>query len=65
MDMVYGENIAKTIELNPRILSILNHSKYILSMKPGGGVDTKIVRPLVISVALVNRNIGNFYSKSG
>ena len=34
-------------------------------MNPGANIETSVIRPLVILVALVMRQIGQVYSKSG
>ena len=61
-----AEHIAKTVEVNPRMISTLKTHKIHLNHKPReGGVETSVVGPLGILVALVRRKIGQGYSKSG
>ena len=60
-----AEHIAKTVEVNPRMISTLKTHKIHLNHKPReGGVETSVVGPLGILVALVKIQIGNDYSDS-
>ena len=60
-----AEHIATKVEVNPRMLLKLKNKKYIRRMKPGVNLETSMVGPLVILVALVKIQIGQGYSKSG
>ena len=59
------EHIAEKLEVNPRMLSTLKNAKSIWIMNPGAILETSVVVPLGILVALINRQIGKDYSKSG
>ena len=50
-----AEHTAKTIEVNPWMISTLKKEKSIWSMKPGANFETSVVGPLGILVALVKR----------
>ena len=62
---VIAEHIATKVEVNPQMLSTLKNGKSILSLNPGGYFETYMVQTLVILFALVKRQIGKVYSKSG
>ena len=53
-----AEHIATKVEVNLRILSTLKNAKFIWIMNPGANVETSVVGPLGILVALVKRQIG-------
>ena len=60
-----AEHTVTKFEVNPRMLSTLKNTKYILSIKPGGNLYTSVVEPLGIFVALVKIKIVQGFSKSG
>ena len=60
-----SEHIATKVEVNPRMLSTLKNAKYIWSMNPGEKLETSVVGPLGILVALVKRQIGQGSYNSG
>ena len=60
-----AEHISTKFEVNLQMLSTLKYAKSIWSMKPGANFDTSMVIPMLIFVALVRRQIGQGYSKSG
>ena len=60
-----AEHIATKVEVNIRMLSTLKNEKSIWRMKPGRDFDTSVVRTLGVLVALIKRQIGQGYSKSG
>ena len=60
-----AEHVATKVEVNPRMISTLKNSTSIWRMNPRGNFDKLMVVPLVILVALVKRQRGQGYSKSG
>ena len=60
-----AEHIAKTVEVNPWMISTLKNAKSIWSMNPGANFDTSVVGPLGILSDLVKRQIGQGSSNSG
>ena len=51
--------------LNPQMFSTLKNTKTNLSMNPGGRVETSMVVPMVILVALVKIKIGKVITIQG
>ena len=60
-----ADHIATKVEVNPQMLSTLKNAKSIWSFNPGGNLETSMVGPLGILVALVKRQIGQGSSNSG
>ena len=58
-------HISTKVDVNPQMLSTLKSAKSIWSMNPGAHLDTSVVGPLEILVALVRRQIGQGSSNSG
>ena len=52
-----SENIATKVKVNQRMLSTLKNIKLNCIMNPGGKVETSMVGPLDILVALAKRKI--------